>query len=90
MASRIEQETTVTAIRAEGLVYIYTANPVHLRRLRKDDRATEVAGGDDWGRFTLPASAFDPLKGFKRKGRVMTEDEKAAAGERLAAARAAR
>lgn len=90
MASMIEQETTVTGVRGDGLVYVYTTNPVHLRRLRKDDRATEIMGGYDWGNFTIPAEAFDPLKGFRRKGRVMSDEERAAASDRLARARAAR
>jgi hypothetical protein len=87
MASLIEQETIVTAGRTEAVVYIWTSNPVHLRRLRKDPRATETAGGIDYGQFTIPSDGFDPLKGFKRKGRVMSDEEKAAAGERLRAAR---
>ena len=90
MSTRSEQETTVTAIRDDDNVYIYTANPVHLRRLRNDSRATEIQGGNDWGRFTIPATAFDPLKGFRRKGRVLSDDERAAVSLRLADARASR
>lgn len=90
MSTRAEQETTVTGTRDDPMVYVWTANPVHLRRLRKDSRAIEVDGGDDWGRFTIPATSFDPLKGFRRKGRVLTEAERLAASARLAVARANR
>lgn len=88
MATMAEHETTVTAGREEAWVRIYTANPVHLRRLRKEKRAIEVAGGEDWGQFTIPSDQFDPLKGFKRASRPMTDEEKTAAAARLAAARA--
>lgn len=90
MATLDEQETTVTAVRNGSAVYVYTANPVHLRRLRKDDRATEVSGGDDWGNFTIPSSSFDPIKGFKRARRPLTDEQREAASERLRAAREAR
>lgn len=90
MSTRAEQETTVTSTREDPMVYIYTANPSHLRRLRKDSRTVEIDGGADWGRFTIPAISFDPLKGFRRKGRVMSEAERLVASERLAVARANR
>lgn len=86
MATREEQETTVTFLRGT-FTTVYTANPVHLRRLRKDPRATEVAGGEDWGQFTIPEELFDPLKGFKRSRAPMTEEQRKVAAERLRAAR---
>lgn len=89
MATRAEQETTVTAGRDDAHVMVYTSNPVHLRRLRNDSRAVEVDGGEDWARFRIPSELFDPLKGFRRKGRVMSEEERKAAAARLAAARLA-
>ena len=90
MTARAEQETTVTAGRDDDTVYVWTNNPVHLRRLRKDPRATETHG-DEWAaHFTIPTAAFDPLKGFRRATRPMTDDERAAASARLAAAREAR
>lgn len=76
MATMDEQETTVTQLRNQE-TRIYTANPLHLRRLRKDDRATEVRGGDGWGEFVIPNELFDPLKGFKRKTKPLTEEERA-------------
>jgi hypothetical protein len=89
MTARSEQETTVTAGRDESHVYVWTNNPVHLRRLRKDSRATETAGDTGSGHFTIPSESFDPLKGFRRTRRPMTDDERAAASARLAAARQA-
>lgn len=86
MAAMIEQETTVTQARNDETL-IYTSNPVHLRALRKDERATETAGGDDWGQFTIPAGAFNPLKGFKRAKRILTDEQRAASALRLANAR---
>lgn len=81
-----EQETTVSQYR-NGETYIYTTNPVHLRKLRKDPRATEIQGGDDWARFTVPAGIFDPTKGFKTTRKPMTPEQRQNASERLTAAR---
>ena len=85
MPSRAEQETTVTQLRG-GDTYVFTANPVHLRALRKRVEAgtvTERSGDDVSGEFIIPAGLFDPLKGFKRRSRPMTDAEKSAAAERL-------
>ena len=82
MTARSEQETTVTAGRDDGVVYIYTSNVVHLRKLRKDDRCTEIQGGEEWGQFTVPADAFSPLSGFKRRY-SMTAEQRQAAADRL-------
>jgi hypothetical protein len=90
MSARAEQETTVTAGRDDDTVQVWTNNTVHLRRLRKDPRATEHKGDETSGHFTIPADMFDPLKGFRRARRQMTDDERAAASARLAAARADR
>lgn len=90
MAAMEEQETTVTHIRGEDIVYVWTANIVHLRALRKDERATVTDDGGDWAMFSIPADQFDPLKGFKRKKREMTEEQSIAAAERMRKARAAR
>lgn len=87
MTARAEQETTVSAGRDDELVLVWTNNTVHLRKLRNDSRATELWGDEECGQFTIPAAQFDPLKGFKRKGRVMTDEERAAAADRLRAAR---
>lgn len=85
-----EQETTVCAGRSSEYVEVYTNNTVHLRRLRADDRVTEIKGGDDWGQFRISSAHFDPLAGFKRQRKPLTEEQRAAAASRLEIARAQR
>lgn len=77
----LEQETTVTQLRGDR-TRIYTSNPTHLHRLRADSRATEIAGGVDYGFFYVEANLFDPLIGFKRRVN-MTAEQRAATGARL-------
>jgi hypothetical protein len=90
MTSMEEQETTVSWCRADDTVSIYTTNTVHLRHLRAEDRVVELAGGEDWGNFRVPASQFDPLRGFIRQRKPWTDEQKRAASERMAKAREAR
>lgn len=85
-----EQETTVTAGRSEKYVDIYTTNSVHLKKLRSDSRVAEIRGGEDWGQFRIPAPMYDPITGFKRARKPMTEEQKVQASERLEKARASR
>lgn len=82
-----EQETTVTYVRSDDVVRVYTSNPAHLRKLRADDRATEVRGDVDWAEFTISSKDFNPLTGFKRKSKPLTGEQKAALAERFAKAR---
>lgn len=89
MTSLDEQETTVTGCRADGFIYIYTSNLVHLRALRKREDITEVAGEEDWGEFRASTDVYDPLKGFKRK-RALTDEQREAARERMRVARESR
>jgi hypothetical protein len=91
MTARDEQETTVTAGRDEEWVSIWTNNPVHARRLDKDPRAEKTKDGPDefGGWYRIRATDYDPLKGFRRAPRVMTDEQRAAAVERLANARKA-
>jgi hypothetical protein len=91
MTARDEQETTVTAGRDEEWVSIWTNNPVHARRLDKDPRAEKTKDGPDefGGWYRIRATDFDPLRGFRRAPRVMTDEQRAAAVERLANARKA-
>lgn len=77
-----EQETSVTFARNDDVVYIWTSNTVHLRKLRKDARVTETSGNEDFGQFTVPVENYDVLKGLKTK-RSFTPEQRAAAGERL-------
>lgn len=83
---RFEQETTITAGRDDELVQIWTSNTVDLRQLRKDTRFVEISGGSDWGQFVVPTSAFHPIRGLRRRS-GMSEEQRAAAGERLRSAR---
>lgn len=84
MATLDEQETTVTYTRADNVVRIYTAVPRHIRALRGNDRATETRSGDDWAEFTVPATEFDPVKGFKRRV-TMSDEQRQAASDRMKA-----
>lgn len=89
MATLDEQETTVTQVR-NGDTNIWTANPVHLRALRKrvaEGRATETRTWEDAAEFLIPLSDFDPLKGFRTKRKPMTDEQRQAAAERLKNAR---
>lgn len=80
MASMEEQETTVTQLR-NGDTIIYSANPVHIRALRKkvaEGRVVESRTWEDAATFTIPHSEFDPLKGFKRRSAPLTEEQREA------------
>lgn len=87
MTSLLEQETTVTYSRADGLVHIYSSIPSHVRRMRKDSAYTEVRSwGDDCGEFTIDHKLYDPMRG-RRRPRAMTDEQKKASAERLRVAR---
>lgn len=81
---RNEQETTVTWLRSEDVVRIYTTITADLKTLRENEKATQVRGDGEWGEFTIRVTDFAPLKGFKRK-RKMTDEQKEALRERLKA-----
>ena len=85
MASMEEQETTVTQLRNGG-TSIYSANPVHIRKLEKEPRAERVKvwmedGRIDAAQYEIAAGDFDPLKGFKQRRRPLTEEERAKRAE---------
>ena len=90
MSTLQEQETTITTTRGDEFVLIYTANPFHIARLDKDDRAEFVSGirtGEDpYANYRVHTSHWNPLGGFKRR---MSDEQRKAAGERLRAARLA-
>ena len=88
MTARVEQETTITVGRDTEFVQVWSYNPVHLRRLRKDARVQEVSGDSDAAWFRIPTELYNPLA-FRRKGRVLTPVERAAAAARLQTAREA-
>lgn len=89
MTIKDEQETTVTWLRSEKVVRIYTSDPAEARRLRAAEAVNQVRGDETWGDFTVPITAFHPLRGFKRK-RTLTDEQRKATGERLKKAREAR
>lgn len=95
MTSMDEQETTVTGSRADDYVQIYSTNTVHLKKLRAHPHVVEKSAApegseDDWGSFIVPTAVFDPLMGFRRAPRTLTDDQRKAQAERMQKARAAR
>ena len=83
MATVSEQETTVTYDRQERVYRVWSSFTPHINRYKKDERAKLVREGEDFAEFTISDSDFDITKGFKRKVR-MTDEQRAAAGARLA------
>ena len=88
-----EQETIVNATRADEVVRIYSAIPAHIRRLKKRENVTLVRSWSEDGHevceFTVASGKWNPVTGVKRN-RVMTDEQKAAAAERLRKAREGR
>lgn len=88
---RDEQETTISWMRDDVRVNIYTSNRVHLERLRKlasnRDYVEEVRGGTTWGEFHVSADSFKLFSAIRAK-RTLTEEQRSAAASRLAKARA--
>ena len=90
-----ERETTVTCTDHpdDKVVRIWTARRKHLTALRRNPNFTEVASGVvegmEWAEFTIADDRWSPATGAKRVGRKMTEEQRQAAVERLASARAA-
>lgn len=91
MTARNEQETTITFMRDDAEVSVYTSNLPHLRRLRNlaSDReyVRELRGGDDWGEFAVSVENFKLFSAIRAK-RVLTDEQREAAGERFREARA--
>lgn len=90
MTATNEQETTLTAVRNDPWVYVWTNDLRMVRRLAKRGyEPLETPKEGEWGgHYKLPSADFDPLSGFKRKSRPLTDDERSAAAERLARYRA--
>lgn len=86
-----ERETTINMSDGDDLVRIWTAQRPVINRIRKDSRYTVVESGNEdgteWLSATIPSSNFNPLTGAKRRSH-MTDEQKRAAAERLAKARA--
>lgn len=101
MAGREEQETTVTQGRLDDYVDIWTNNVVDFRALEKESRAKRVSPDGEatleeladhleagFGvTYRVSTEDFHPLKGFRRKRKPLTDEQKAELGERLRAGR---
>lgn len=90
MASKDEQETTISVGRNDSIVSIWTNNPIHARKLEKDARVTKVSsnvmadGADEFGGFyEVAVEDFNVVGGFKRRVK-MSEERRIAAREQLA------
>lgn len=94
MAGRDEQETQVTHGRLDDYVEIWSNNVVDVRSLEKEDRAKRVKPDGDvdlaehleagFGvTYRISTDDFSPLKGFRRKRKPLTDEEKAKVTERL-------
>lgn len=81
-----EQETTVTATRVDSVWRISSSNPAHIRRMDKEPLFTRVRTGDDYAEFEIAYSDWNPITGRKRV-RVLTDEQRQAAAERLRKAR---
>lgn len=88
-----ERETTVTSTDGDDTVRIWTAQRRHIGRLRRHPAYTEVASGfhdgSEWAEFTIPADRWNPATGAKRERAPLTDEQRQAAAQRLAAAREA-
>ena len=94
MAGRDEQETQVTHGRLDDYVEIWSNNVVDVRSLEKEDRAKRIKPEDGvdlaehleagFGvTYRISTDDFSPLKGFRRKRKPLTDEEKAKVSERL-------
>lgn len=86
--TRDEMETIVVFNALSKSVNIYTTYPPHVRAIENDERYTvtreHFEGGERIGiDAEIPANAFHPLKGAKRRQKPLTEDQRAALVERL-------
>lgn len=90
-----EQETIINHARTDKTVGIYTTNPAHMRRIHRDDRFTVTREHREDGVIvgldaTIPADQFNPLGGLKSRRKPMTDEQRAAASERMALMRSKR
>jgi len=91
MTARAEQETTVTAGRDDEYVHIWTNDPTSVTILEKSSRVVKDSTDSEGvgGFYRIRRTDFHPLKGFKRRSKPMTPEQREAAAARLAAAREA-
>ncbi|WP_372968540.1 hypothetical protein [Microbacterium sp.] len=90
MTARDEQETTVTAMRDDTTVSVYTSNSVHLRKLKNlastRDFVRLVREVGDGAEFVIDAPFFHLFSAIRGK-RTLSDEAKAAGAARLAASR---
>lgn len=84
-----EQETIINHARSDKTVSIFTTNPAHMRRIRKDDRFTVTREHLEDGVIvgldaTIPADQFNPLGGVKRRRKPLTDSQRAELAARFA------
>lgn len=80
-----ETETSVSYTMGDALVYIYSAVPKHLRRMRGDDRFREtrsatpadIEAEGDWAMFEIDRKHYDPLGGVKRRPLELSDEQRA-------------
>lgn len=86
MTARANQETTITFMRDDEWVLVYTSNVVHLRRLKKmaenQDFVTEKWSDDEAGQFLVNAENFNVFSAIRAK-RTTTPEQRKAASERM-------
>lgn len=86
-----ERETTVTASDADDTVRIWTAQRSVITRLRNHPAFTETGTGrhgtSQWAQFEIPADRWSPAG--VRRTLTLTDEQRAARGERLRQGRAA-
>ena len=83
--TRLETETTVTGVQADGYWIIGSNWPRHIRRLEREletGRAVLVQRTEGYLEVRVNTEHFDPLTGFKRQ---LSEATKAAMSERMKA-----
>jgi hypothetical protein len=87
-----ERETVINTTDADDLVTIWTAQRPYITKLRRHPKVSEIrsgsAGSTEWAEFTA-ADQWNPVTGVKRS-KTVSETQKVALSERLAAARAAK
>jgi hypothetical protein len=85
-----ERETVVNASDADDTVRIWTAQRRYITKLRRHPKVTEIRAGHDgsteWAEFSVPADQWNPVSGVKRASNL-SDEQRAAAAERLAQAR---
>ncbi|WP_322409149.1 hypothetical protein [Microbacterium invictum] len=86
MTARSEQETTITYLRDDDAVSVYTSSLPVLRRFRKlsstQEFVREVRGGTDWAEFTIAAENFRLFTAVRAK-RKISAAERARRSERM-------